>query len=65
MYPDNSKYKYPGDEDAVEGVDFWYEDAPHSTSGEKVRVTKASGGGTLHHFGGPCGPLYCDENGES
>jgi len=60
MYPDSKSYKYP-EENAKEGVDYWY--IEHQ--GEKVLVTKASGGGTYTHFGGPCGPLYLDENGDS
>lgn len=60
MYGNDKDYVF--DEDtAVEGEDYWYIDH----FGEKVRQRKASGGGTYTDFGGPCGPLYTDVNGDS
>lgn len=60
MYRDDSDYKY-NPETAVEGKDYWYIEY----QGTKVKVTKATGGGTYTHFGGPCGPLYSDRDGNS
>lgn len=60
MYPNNRNYKYD-EETAREGEDYWY----INHMGERIRQRKADGGGTITEFGGPCGSLYTDENGDS
>lgn len=59
MYTDeDEKYVYPED-NAVKGVDYWY----RVIDGQRVRVRRATGGGHYTDFGGPCGPLYTDRDG--
>ena len=56
---DYENYVYPGDDYAIKGKDYWF--IEHQ--GQKGRVTRVTGGGQETDFGGPCGPIYTDRDG--
>lgn len=60
MINDESDYVY-NEDNAVEGKDYWFTEH----QGQKARVQRVTGGGTETDFGGPCGPIYTDRNGDA
>lgn len=63
-----SERKYNNAQRARANDSFYDEDAEETTqelsSGSSVPVTNYSDGSSTVHFGGPCGPVDYDENGE-